>query len=145
MSKDIILEKGSYYKVEKFGEETHRFVALEDDYKWVHFVPNKNKTNDRGFVLKTTKVYSTNGNYYDIIPHFWLAKDGRGYYKPVPNGGFHIVPTEDFLMVDGQGVEVSHRDDYGNKNFLFIVHKQGTRKWKECKDFDYPQTLTKIC
>jgi len=145
MNKEILLERGSYYKVERFGKEKLRFLVLENDWMWVYFDPKGNKTDEKRFLIKTTKVYDTNGKHYDIIPHFWLAKDGRGYYKPVPNGGFHIVPSQNHLVIDWEGVEVSHRNNFGDRNFLFVVHKQGTRKHKDCMEFDYPQTLTKIC
>ena len=130
MSKDIseVLEKGSYYKVERFGEETHKFIALENDWMWVYFDPKENKTDQKRFLIKTTKVYSPNGKHYDIIPHFWLAKDGRGYYKPVPNGGFHIVPSQNHLIIDCVNLYSDYKNDMKDFYYIAVGRMENTKK-----------------
>lgn len=149
------LEKGSYYAVEegKVGK-TYRFVSLGDELTTIYFQPSK-KTKRSRFFIETTRVYSTHGwdgqpaeGYYDIYPHFWLEKDGEGYYNPVldQSGGFYVVPSQDYLVVVDDGTEVRRQSEKYDRSFgmmpLFTEGMEGCRE--ESKEPSLRRTLTKI-
>jgi len=149
------LEKGSYYGVEDGkGRKTYRFIALEDQQTTIYFQPTKSRKRTRFFV-PTTRVYASHGwdgqpteGSYDIYPHFWLEKDGEGYYQPVldPNGGFYVVPSQDYLVVVPDGTEVRRQSEKYNRSFgIFPLFTEGMEWCRETnKDQTLQPTLTKL-
>lgn len=149
------LEKGSYYGVEDGkGRKTYRFICLGDERTTIYFQPTKKRKRTR-FFINTTRVYATHGwdgqpeeGYYDIYPHFWLEKDGEGYYNPVldPSGGFYVVPSQDYLVVLTDGTEVRQQSEEHKRSFcLFPLFTEGMEWQRETSKEQFLRpTLTKL-
>jgi hypothetical protein len=163
-------ERGSYYQVEnKDGQTTFKFLVLGDQRAEVVFAPSDELalamqaalgydpvepyyTGElEGFELPITKVYSSHAwdgrphsANFDIYPHFYLEKDGEGYWDPVldPKGGFHIIPSSNFYFIDGsecrQCSEEDTRSYYG-----FHVFIEGLSE-KPMYKTTLHQTITKV-
>ena len=159
------LEKGSLYQVEdEDGQTTYKFLVLGDQRAEVFFAPYDDIDIDLDpedryytgepevFELPITKVYSSHAwdgrahtANFDIYPHFYLEKDGEGYWDPVldPKGGFHIIPSADHYFIKGselrQWSEEDNRSYYST--FVFI---EGIAENPGFKTATLQRTITKV-